>query len=193
MTLYNLVLLLAIMPFLVGFSFKSEANPIIKITTNQGDIQLELYQDKAPDTVKNFLSYIQSTHYDNTIFHRVIPGFVIQGGGYTADFSEKPTQDPIKNEATNQLSNARGTIAMARTSDINSATSQFFINLSDNIALDHRDESRAGYGYCVFGKVISGLETVDAIAKTPTHTSGYHSDVPVDPVIIESVRLMPSS
>lgn len=178
--------LLAI-PFITGF-FGGGDNPMIRMETSKGSITIELFKKEAPKTVENFLAYVDSGHFDGTIFHRVIPGFVIQGGGYSETFEEKDTQAPIKNEATNQLSNKRGTLSMARTSDVDSATSQFFVNLVDNTMLDHRDESRAGYGYCVFGKVVeSDLDVIDAIAGVDTHTQGYHQDVPVEPVIIESV------
>jgi peptidyl-prolyl cis-trans isomerase A (cyclophilin A) len=154
------------------------------LSTNQGEITIELNQAKAPVSVKNFLDYADAGFYTNTILHRVIPGFMIQGGGFTLKMQKKPTKAPIKNEAQNGLSNKRGTIAMARTSVVDSATSQFFINLSDNTFLDHgvRD-----FGYAVFGKVISGMDIVDKIGRVKTARAAGHSNVPVDPVIIKSV------
>jgi cyclophilin family peptidyl-prolyl cis-trans isomerase len=155
---------------------------------------LELYADKAPETVANFLQYVDSGFYENTIFHRVIDGFMIQGGGFSIDYQKKPVRAPIRNEANNGLSNLRGTIAMARTSQPHSATSQFFINTVDNIRLDYRSETPQGWGYCVFGKVIDGMEVVDEIAKTPTGPAGpFHSDVPQFPVVIEKVSRVTSS
>ena len=150
-----------------------------------GDITLELYPDKAPATVKNFLTYADEKFYDGTVFHRVISGFMIQGGGMTSDMNEKPTHSPILNEADNGLKNDRGTIAMARTNDPNSATAQFFINAKDNTFLNFRSKTIEGYGYCVFGKVTKGLDVVDAIEKTPTTTKGFFQDVPAKPVIIK--------
>ncbi len=160
----------------------------ITLKTSAGDITLELYEDKAPKTVENFLSYIDKGHYDNTIFHRVIDGFMIQGGGMDTDFQEKETDDPIKNEANNGLGNERGTVAMARTMVVDSATSQFFINVKDNQFLDFKNETPQGYGYCVFGKVVDGMDTVDKIKKAPTGNHGPHSDVPKENITIESVE-----
>ncbi|MFK8078725.1 MAG: peptidylprolyl isomerase [Granulosicoccus sp.] len=157
------------------------------ITTNKGTVVLELDLEKAPETCANFKQYADDGHYDNTIFHRVIPNFMIQGGGFTADMDQKPTRDTIKNEAANGLENSLGTVAMARTPDPHSASSQFFINLTDNDFLNFREESQAGYGYCVFGKTIEGMETVDAIAAVSTGSAGPHQDVPVESVIIESI------
>ena len=157
---------------------------MITIKTNKGDIKLELFEAEAPITVKNFLSYVRSGFYKNTIFHRVIPGFMIQGGGMDEKFLQKPTEKPIKNEAANQISNKRGTIAMARTQVVDSATSQFFINLVDNDFLNFRAPNPMGYGYCVFGKVVEGMDVVDKIAKVKTVSKGFHQDVPADPVII---------
>lgn len=156
--------------------------------TTMGDITLELYQDKAPATVKNFLGYVDDKFYDGTIFHRVIKGFMIQGGGHTADMSKKPTKGPIKNEADNGLSNRRGTISMARMPDPHSATSQFFINLVDNVNLDFRAKTDQGYGYCVFGKVISGMDVVDAIANVKIMTRHGMQNVPRETVEIISIR-----
>ena len=160
---------------------------MVTIKTSKGDIKLELFKDEAPITVKNFLSYIRSGFYQNTIFHRVIPGFMIQGGGMDEKFFQKPTEKPIKNEATNQISNTRGTIAMARTQVVDSATSQFFINVADNDFLDFKAPTAMHYGYCVFGKVVEGMEVVDAIVSVPTTSRGMHRDVPVDNVVILDV------
>jgi cyclophilin family peptidyl-prolyl cis-trans isomerase len=165
-------------------------NPKVIMKTTMGDMVIELYENKAPLTVKNFLSYVDEKFYDGTIFHRVIRGFMIQGGGFTPDFKEKPAKPPIKNEAFNGLSNKRGTIAMARTEVINSATCQFFINHKDNSNLDHRDNTPTGFGYAVFGKVIKGLNVVDAIAKVKTKTQGWHADVPRETIEIVSIRRM---
>ncbi|HHQ48100.1 MAG TPA: peptidyl-prolyl cis-trans isomerase [Acidobacteria bacterium] len=151
---------------------------------------LELDTAKAPVTVENFLRYVREGFYDGTVFHRVIPGFMIQGGGFTAAMEKKRTHPPIKNEAGNGLANLRGTIAMARTSQVNSANSQFFINVVDNHFLDHRDNSPRGYGYCVFGKVVEGMDVVDAIAKVKTGVSHGMRDVPVEPVIIEHATVV---
>ena len=164
------------------------ANPKVIMKTSMGDITLELYADKAPITVKNFLSYVDDHFYDGTIFHRVIKGFMIQGGGLTPDFHPKPTKPPIKNEATNGLKNKRGTIAMARMPAINSATCQFFINHADNPFLDHRDNTPEGYGYAVFGKVIEGMDVVDAIANVKTMTKRGRRNVPRETITIISIR-----
>jgi len=159
------------------------------IDTSKGKITLELYPDKAPATVSNMLSYVDAKFYDGTIFHRVIDGFMIQGGGFTCDMLQKRSNAPIKNEADNGLRNERGTIAMARTSFVDSATSQFFINLVDNSrSLNFKAKTDAGYGYCVFGKVIDGMDVVDMIGKSATGISGRHRDVPKEPVIINSIR-----
>ena len=163
---------------------------MVIIKTSKGDIKLKLHEDKAPVTVKNFLSYVDSGHYEGTIFHRVIGNFMIQGGGFTADMDQKTTKAPIKNEAQNGLKNKRGTIAMARTMVVDSATSQFFINVVDNEFLNFRSPDPQGFGYCVFGEVVEGMDVVDAIRAVPTGRSGPHSDVPVDPVeIIQVVRV----
>jgi cyclophilin family peptidyl-prolyl cis-trans isomerase len=166
-----------------------ERNPMITIKTNHGEIQAELYADKAPESVQNFLQYAQDGHYNGTIFHRVISGFMIQGGGFTRDFQQKATRAPIRNEAANGLKNERGTLAMARTSDIHSATSQFFINTVDNGFLDHRNNSAQGFGYCVFGKVTKGLDVVDKIGAVPTGNHGSFQDVPTTPVEILAVTV----
>jgi cyclophilin family peptidyl-prolyl cis-trans isomerase len=167
-------------------------DPIIEMKTSMGTITIELYPNKAPITVENFLKYVSSGFYNGTIFHRVIPHFMIQGGGFTPDMHQKPTFPPIKNEAGNGLKNVAGTIAMARTNVVGSATSQFFINTVDNPFLDHKDDTPEGYGYCVFGKVISGMDVVYKIANVPTTTVGPFQNVPVKPVIIESVRVLGS-
>ncbi len=162
-------------------------NPVIEIKTNLGTIEAELFADKAPITVENFLTYVKAKHYDGTIFHRCIPNFMIQGGGFDAKFNQKPTRAPIKNEADNGLKNQRGTLAMARTSEVNSATAQFFINLKDNGFLDH---GARDFGYAVFGKVTKGMEVVDKIAKQPTGAKGdFQKDVPLQDVVIESIKV----
>jgi len=158
---------------------------MIVISTSLGDITVELFADKAPVTVKNFLAYVDAGFYDGTIFHRVIPDFMVQCGGFTPDMAQKKTDAPIKNEADNGLSNEPYTLAMARTSDINSATSQFFINLADNVFLDH---GKRDFGYAVFGKVVKGTEVVDKIGGVKTGSAGGHRDVPVQAVTINSVR-----
>lgn len=164
-------------------------NPIVIIRTTKGDIKVELFADKAPLTVENFLGYVATKHYNGTIFHRVIGNFMIQGGGMSADFKEKVTRKPIRNEANNGLQNKRGTIAMARTSDVHSATAQFFINVVDNDFLNFRAETPQGYGYCVFGRVIEGMEVVDTIKKVKTGSRMPHQDVPLEAIeIIEIVR-----
>lgn len=158
--------------------------PHVTLTTNFGDIVLELYPEKAPETVKNFLSYVEKGHYNGTIFHRVIDNFMVQGGGFSKDMEQKSTQASIKNEADNRLKNSKGTVAMARTSDIHSATAQFFINVADNEFLNFRDPSSQGFGYCVFGKVISGMDVVDKIRSQKTATKGPFQNVPVEPIVI---------
>jgi cyclophilin family peptidyl-prolyl cis-trans isomerase len=166
----------------------AKGNPQVIIETTKGTLLVELYPDKAPITVANFFSYIDSGFYNGTLFHRVIPGFMIQGGGFTKGMQEKLTMPSIKNEAGNGLKNDRGTLAMARTSDVDSATSQFFINVVDNDMLNHRDNSVVGYGYCVFGKVVDGMQTADTIVNVPRHSVGYFDDVPVEDVVITSVK-----
>ena len=159
-------------------------NPTVLLETSSGDILVELYADKAPQTVANFLKYVDDGFYANTIFHRVINGFMIQGGGLGARMDEKPTREPVTNEADNGLKNERGTLAMARTRDPHSATAQFFINLVDNDFLNHSSPTPDGWGYCVFGKVTEGMENVDKIAKVKTKTVGFHENVPTDMVLI---------
>ncbi|MCE1241132.1 MAG: peptidyl-prolyl cis-trans isomerase [Azonexaceae bacterium] len=162
----------------------------VKLTTNHGTITLQLDAEKAPKTVANFLAYVEAGHYDGTIFHRVIKNFMIQGGGFVVGMDQKPTQDPIENEAANGLQNVRGSIAMARTSDPHSATAQFFINTVDNDFLDFKAPSGQGWGYCVFGQVVEGLEVVDKIRSVPTGNKGFHQDVPKEDVIIEKAEIV---
>lgn len=163
----------------------AQAGTTVRLETTRGVIEVELDEARAPRTVANFLAYVKAGHYDGTIFHRVIPGFVIQGGGFTRDFVQKPTNPPIPNEAANGLRNERGTIAMARTANPDSATAQFFINLKHNAFLDHRDATPEGIGYCVFGRVTGGMEVVDAIAAVPTGAGGpFGKDVPREPIVI---------
>jgi peptidyl-prolyl cis-trans isomerase A (cyclophilin A) len=162
-------------------------NPMVLMSTSKGDIKIELYPDKAPISVENFLRYAKNGFYDGTIFHRVIPGFMIQGGGFTPDMNQKPTGDPIKNEADNGLKNDKGNIAMARTNVVDSATSQFFINQANNDFLNHGSRD---FGYAVFGKVVDGMDVVDKIAVVKTGSKGFHQDVPEEPVIIESIKLI---
>jgi len=162
-----------------------KGKPVVTLTTSLGVIEVELESEKAPISTKNFLDYVEAGHFDGTIFHRVIPGFMIQGGGFTEDFSQKPTRAAIKNEANNGLKNERGTLAMARTNQVDSATAQFFINLKNNEFLDHGGRD---FGYAVFGRVVSGMDVVDKIAGVPTGTKGPHQDVPKTPVVIESAK-----
>jgi len=163
---------------------------MIKLHTNHGIIGIELDTARAPETAKNFLAYVAAGHYDNTLFHRVIDGFMIQGGGFAPGMEQKPTQAPIKNEADNGLKNLRGSIAMARTSDPHSASSQFFINVADNGFLDHTAPTGSGWGYCVFGKVVEGMEVVDAIKAVKTGAKGFQQDVPLQDVLIERAEVV---
>jgi peptidyl-prolyl cis-trans isomerase A (cyclophilin A) len=172
-------------------SMAQASGPEVKLVTTKGDIIIRLDSTTAPKTVANFLNYVNNKFYDGTIFHRVIDKFMIQGGGFTEDMREKDTKAPITNEAFNKIKNLRRTVAMARKSNPNSATSQFFINVVDNPALDYKNSSVSGYGYCVFGKVIQGMDIVDAIAKVPTTSLGMMTDVPVTPVIIKSAVVLP--
>ena len=165
------------------------ANPTVLLETTSGDILIELFADKAPVTVENFLSYVKEGFYSNTIFHRVINGFMIQGGGLTMRMEDKATHAPIKNEADNGVANARGTIAMARTSDPHSATAQFFINTVDNDFLNFSSPTPQGWGYCVFGQVVEGMDVVDKIEKEKTTSRGIHSDVPVSSVLITNASI----
>jgi len=162
----------------------------VKLHTNHGIITLELDADKAPGTVENFLAYVTSGHYDNTVFHRVIDGFMIQGGGFEPGMKEKPTRDSIKNEADNGLKNTRGAIAMARTNEPHSATAQFFINVVDNDFLDFRAPTPQSWGYCVFGHVSDGLDVVDKIRKATTGNKGFHQDVPKEDIVIERAEII---
>jgi cyclophilin family peptidyl-prolyl cis-trans isomerase len=166
----------------------AQSNSVVVIETSLGNITVELYQDEAPISVENFLTYVRDDFYTGTIFHRVIKGFMVQGGGMTEDMVRKATNPPIKNEATNGLRNARGTLAMARTAAVDSATAQFFINVANNRALNHESETQAEYGYAVFGKVIDGMDYVGEIENTPTTTAGPYRDVPSTPVIIKSIQ-----
>lgn len=179
------LLCLVFCPMNGAFALDSDSsNPKVVMETSMGKIVLVLNPEKAPISVENFLNYVRSGFYDGTIFHRVIPGFMIQGGGFTAEFERKPAGRPIQNEADNGLVNARGTIAMARTGEPHSAGSQFFINTVDNSFLDHKRKDIQGWGYAVFGKVVEGMEAVDAISKVQTGTRGMLRDVPIEPVIL---------
>ncbi|AFJ45389.1 peptidylprolyl isomerase A [Shimwellia blattae] len=163
-------------------------DPHVLLTTSAGNIELQLDGEKAPATVKNFVDYVNSGFYSNTVFHRVIPGFMIQGGGFTADMNQKQTRAPVKNEADNGLRNTRGTISMARTADKDSATSQFFINVADNAFLDH---GQRDFGYAVFGKVVKGMDVADKIAQAPTSNVGPYQNVPSKPIVILSAKVLP--
>ena len=182
----TLVVLAAIGP--ANAAEKPSANPQVMLETSKGNIVLELYASTAPDTVKNFLSYVDHKFYDGTVFHRVIPNFMIQGGGFTADMKQKPAKSPIDNEADNGLKNDRGTIAMARTQDPHSATCQFFINTVNNDFLNYKSQTRQGWGYAVFGRVMRGMQVVDSISVVKTGTRGMFRDVPIQPVVILKVR-----
>ena len=171
--------------FLFGQMAWAEKNPVVKIETSHGEIHFELFQSKAPISTKNFLKYVDEGFYNGTIFHRVIDNFMVQGGGFTSDMKQKKTNSPIKNEATNKIANEEGTIAMARTGVVDSATSQFFINVKNNAFLNHTSTSNSGYGYAVFGKVVKGMSIVNQIKKVKTGRTGRFSDVPVTPVIIK--------
>ena len=164
------------------------ANPMVELKTTQGDIVVEVFTDKAPKSADNFIRYVKDGFYNGTVFHRVIDGFMVQGGGFDADMKQKSTRAPIENEAKNGLRNEAGTLAMARTADPHSASSQFFINLVPNTALDY--PSRDGWGYAVFGKVVKGLDVVETIAKLPTANRGFHQNVPVEAVIVNSARVL---
>jgi len=192
MTRNILPLLFAATVFLAGtvLAQAPAANPKVLIKTSEGDITLELFPAKAPITVKNILDYVEAKFYDGLIFHRVIPNFMIQCGGLDAEMHQKTGNDPIKNEAGNGLKNVRGSVAMARTNVVDSATSQFFINLKDNAFLNHKDNTAEGFGYCVFGKVVAGMDVVDKIAKVPTVSKRGHQDVPLAPVTILSATVV---
>jgi cyclophilin family peptidyl-prolyl cis-trans isomerase len=164
--------------------------PVVHFKTSMGEIVVQLEPEKAPATVENFLAYVKAGQFDGTIFHRVIDGFMLQGGGFTPDYQQKPTRAPVRNEADNGLKNRRGTIAMARTADPHSATAQFFINVADNAFLDHRSKDAQGWGYAVFGEVVSGMDVVDRIKSQPTGAGGpFRSDVPRTPVVIEKASV----
>ncbi|PAU64176.1 peptidylprolyl isomerase [Pseudomonas indica] len=178
-------LVLAACTLLFATNLLAAENPHVLLTTSAGEIEIELEAEKAPVSVKNFLAYVDSGFYNGTIFHRVIPGFMIQGGGFDAEMQQKDTQAPIKNEADNGLHNVRGTLAMARTQSVNSATSQFFINHQDNAFLDHGSRD---FGYAVFGKVVRGMDVVDQIAQVPTGNRGMFQNVPRQPVVILSAK-----
>jgi peptidyl-prolyl cis-trans isomerase B (cyclophilin B) len=164
-------------------------NNMITINTNFGAIIIELMEDKAPATCKNFLDYANADFYNDTIFHRVIDGFMVQGGGFDAEMNQKPVNAPVENEANNGVGNKVGTLAMARTPDPHSATAQFFINISDNDFLDFKSETQQGWGYCVFAKVVDGMDIVDKIKEVKTGNNGHHGDVPLEPVVIQSVKV----
>jgi len=171
-------------------SVNKKPSPVVEFRTTMGDIQIKLYPGDAPVSVSNFLSYVKRGFYNGTIFHRVIDGFMVQGGGFDANLRKKPTDPPIVNEANNGMRNYRGTVAYARANDINSATAQFFINLVDNAQLNYKNSTSAGFGYCVFGEVVSGMEVVDAIANVKTGEKNGMRDVPVAPIIILSSRIV---
>lgn len=177
-----------------AISATAENSPKVRLQTNMGDIVLELDSAKAPKSVENFLSYVNDGFYNGTVFHRVIDGFMIQGGGFTQDLQRKPTKAPIENEADNGLKNDRGTVAMARTNNPNSATAQFFINVVNNDFLNFRNKSVRGWGYAVFGKVVEGMDVVDKIRKTPTGPSGpFRQDVPKTEVVIQNASVVAST
>ena len=192
MTRNILPVLFAASVFLAGtvMAQAPAANPKVLFKTSQGDITIELYPAKAPVTVQNILDYVEAKFYDGLIFHRVIPNFMIQCGGMDAEMRQKSGNPAIKNEAGNGLKNARGSVAMARTNVVDSATSQFFINLKDNAFLNHKDNTPEGFGYCVFGKVVAGMDVVDAIAKVPTVNKRGHGDVPLAPITILSATVV---
>lgn len=185
----RILLLVTAVLLSAGIASAAGKNPVVLMETSMGNVKLELFEKEAPLSVKNFLAYVDSGFYNGTIFHRVIPGFMIQGGGFNADLKEKSTKAPIKNEATNGLKNTRGTLAMARTAVVDSATAQFFINVVDNDFLNHRNTSMQGYGYAVFGKVLEGMDVVDKIAAVKT---AYKSmpDMPEKNVVIKSMKLL---
>ncbi len=187
----TLIFSLAVIPFITAadsMAAEEDDNPVVICKTSMGEFKIELFKDEAPKTVENFLNYVDKKFYDGTIFHRIIPGFVIQGGGLTKDMYKKATASPIQNEADNGLKNLKGTLSMARTSEINSATSQFFINLKDNKALDHRDNTPRGYGYAVFGKIAEGWDVIQKIKDVETTTRKGRKNVPAEPVVIKSMR-----
>jgi len=172
------------------YSHSHGNNPMLTMSTTLGDIEIELYPEKAPVTARNFIDYVEAGYFDNLIFHRVIPGFMIQGGGFTSDMQKRPARPPIRNEADNGLKNLTGTLAMARTSDPNSATGQFFINLVDNAFLDHTAKTPQGWGYAVFGKVVGGMQVVRQIAAQPTGSVGPYQNVPKQPIVILKAEML---
>ena len=177
---------------LIATNVQAEPNPSVELKTSFGIIVIELYPENAPKTVANFTQYVKDGFYNGTIFHRVIPGFMVQGGGFTAALKEKPTRPAIQSEAGNGLRNAIGTVAMARTADPHSATAQFFINVTENDFLDFQSADEKGYGYTVFGRVRSGMDVVEKIVKVPTATRGSNQNVPVQPITIDRVRMLDS-
>ncbi len=183
-----IAIILAFIFFLAAPAMAME-NPQVIMETSKGTVVIELFGTKAPMTTANFIAYVQAKFYDNTIFHRVMSNFMIQGGGFTADMNKKKTRPPIRNEADNGLKNNTGTIAMARTPDPHSATAQFFINVKDNVFLNHKSKTQNGWGYCVFGRVIKGMEVVRAIENVKTTNKAVYQNVPVDPVIIKSITM----
>ena len=187
-TLSCLVLIMLVVVQSAAGADQAAVNPQVALVTSKGRIVIELFPQKAPATVKNFLSYVDAGFYDGTVFHRVIPKFMIQGGGLTPDMKKKPTEKSVSNEADNNLKNTRGSVAMARTGDPHSATSQFFINTADNDFLNYREKTPQGWGYAVFGRVSEGMTVVDAISGVKTGNSGMFRDVPVDTVVIEKVQ-----
>jgi len=186
--LITLLAILLTIPLLVSSLSLAQDNPIVVIQTNKGAISVELWADKAPISVENFLRYTDSNFFDGMVFHRVIPGFMIQGGGFSPDMVQKSTYDAIKNEASASVPNDRGTLAMARTNVVDSATAQFFVNLVDNDFLNHTDETQRGFGYAVFGEVIEGMGVVDTIANVETATTKGFQNVPTEPVVITSAK-----
>lgn len=186
-----LVIAVSISPIAISTAYAQKSNGnMVLIKTNFGEITVELYTDKAPKSTENFLNYVKNGFYDNTIFHRVIPNFMVQGGGFEPGMKQKKTNDPIKNEANNGLKNEPYTLAMARTNDPHSATAQFFINVENNEFLNHKSPTSSGWGYTVFGKVVQGTEVVDKIKAVKTGRSGFHQDVPVEDVIIQSAKVL---
>ena len=187
---FALVILLGAAMCAASMARAEGTKTMVLMSTSLGDIKIELNAEKAPETVKNFLAYVADKFYDGTIYHRVIPNFMIQGGGFDKDMNQKPTKAAIKNEAGNGLKNDNGTIAMARTNVVDSATAQFFINVKDNDFLNHRDDTAAGFGYTVFGKVVDGMDVVRKIENVPTANKGMNQNVPTEPVIIKSVTVV---
>jgi cyclophilin family peptidyl-prolyl cis-trans isomerase len=190
MKILHIAPFLSLLPLAATVLGESATGPRVEVETTLGSFTLELYPDKAPKTVENFLSYVRSGHFDGTIFHRVIPQFMVQGGGFTADLKQKPSGAPVQNEADNGLKNDRGTVAMARTGDPHSATAQFFVNVVDNAYLNHTSKDVRGWGYTVFGRVTEGMAVVDAISKVRTGRQGPMENVPVEPVVIRKVTVV---